>query len=70
MLYSILQCESEMELQKQQGLVNFITLKKLNRLSHMFCKDAREQTHEVRGSGGNVHMDRVMCMGGVMHMEG
>ncbi len=32
---------------KQRGFVNFVNLKKLNRLSHMYCKDAREQTHEV-----------------------
>jgi len=37
------------EAEKQRGLVLFAALKKWNRLSHLFCKDAREQTHEVRG---------------------
>ena len=42
-----IQCEDEVESCRQKVLVNFVFLKKLNRLSHMFCKDAREQTHEV-----------------------
>lgn len=37
----------EVEAKRRQGCVHFITLKKLNRLSHMRLKKARDQTHEV-----------------------
>lgn len=38
---------AEVEAKRRQGCVHFITLKKLNRLSHMRLKKARDQTHEV-----------------------
>lgn len=33
--------------EKQKGLVLFASIRRLNRLSHLYCKDTREQTHEV-----------------------
>ena len=39
--------QSEVVAHKRRGVVLFSYLKKLNRLSHLYCKDSREQTHEV-----------------------
>lgn len=46
----------EVEARRREGCIHFITLKKLNRLSHMRLKKARDQTHEVsrRKQGGSL----------------
>ncbi len=35
---------------RRRGVVLLSYLKKLNRLSHLYCKDSKEQTHEVTAS--------------------
>ena len=36
--------------EKQKGMVLFASIRRLNRLSHLYCKDTREQTQEVAES--------------------
>lgn len=65
---SKMKCESETEY-KQKGLINFVALKKLNRLSHMFCKDAREQTHEQKLGVDDLHLQLQNLMYEAMHLR-
>ena len=42
--------------EKQKGLVLFASIRRLNRLSHLYCKDAREQTQEVKENTGATNL--------------
>ena len=42
--------------EKQRGLVLFASIRRLNRLSHLYCKDTREQTQEVCGHTGSLSL--------------
>ena len=51
-----IQTQNEIAAFRQKGLVLFVCLKKLNRLSHLYCKDAREQTHEQKLEVDDIHL--------------
>ena len=42
------QSHDELEAKRVSVLLDFMTLKKLNRLAHVRCKKVREQTNDVR----------------------
>ncbi|KAF4081453.1 hypothetical protein AMELA_G00161530 [Ameiurus melas] len=59
----------EVEAKRRQGCVHFITLKKLNRLSHMRLKKARDQTHEAKQKVDVLHLQLQNLLYEVMHLQ-
>ena len=45
--------QAEVEEKRIQGTLQFVTLKKMNRLAHIRCKKAREATNEVNAETGS-----------------
>jgi hypothetical protein len=64
-----IQLQSEIAGFRQKGLVMFAGLKKLNRLSHLFCKDAREQTHEQKLEVDDIHLQLQNLVYESMHLK-
>ena len=51
-----------MEESRAKGALLFATLKKLNRLSHLYCKEARDKTLEVKMIAKyTVYLQVVLC---------
>lgn len=61
--------QSEIDAQKHRGMVLFASLKKLNRLSHLYCKDTREQTHEQKLEVDDLHLQLQNLMYEAMHLH-
>ena len=65
----IVQVQSDIAAYRQKGLVLFAVLKKLNRLSHLYCKDTREQTHEQKLEVDDIHLQLQNLMYESMHLK-
>ncbi|XP_062858868.1 THO complex subunit 5 homolog [Trichomycterus rosablanca] len=59
----------EVEARRREGCIHFITLKKLNRLSHMRLKKARDQTHEAKQKVDVLHLQLQNLLYEVMHLQ-
>lgn len=64
-----IQAQNEIAGFRQKGLVLFAGLKKLNRLSHLYCKDAREQTHEQKLEVDDIHLQLQNLVYESMHLK-
>lgn len=47
-VYQLFQSHDELEDKRVSVMLDFMNLKKLNRLAHIRCKKVREQTNDVR----------------------
>ena len=63
------QIQSEVDAYRQKGVVLFAGLKKLNRLSHLYCKDTREQTQEQKLEVDDIHLQLQNLMYESMHLK-
>jgi hypothetical protein len=55
--------------EKQKGLVLFASIRRLNRLSHLYCKDTREQTQEQKLEVDDLHLQLQNLKYEAMHLR-
>lgn len=61
--------KSDLEGYKQKGTVLFTMLKKMNRLSHLYCKDTRDQTYAQKLEVDDLHLQLQNLMYEVTHLQ-
>ncbi|KAK1789760.1 hypothetical protein P4O66_015651 [Electrophorus voltai] len=59
----------EVEERRRRGSVQFIALKKLNRMAHMRLKKARDQTHEAKQRVDVLHLQLQNLLYEVLHLQ-
>ena len=59
----------QLEAKKRDTALHFITLKKLNRLSHIRCKKARDSTNEAKQRIDQYHLQLQNLLYETMHLE-
>nr|XP_054749102.1 THO complex subunit 5 homolog A-like [Lytechinus pictus] len=61
--------DAEMEEKQKEAALLFVTMKKLNRMSHLRCKKARDETQGAKQKVDNLHLQLQNLLYEVMHLQ-
>ncbi|KAL5477370.1 hypothetical protein EMCRGX_G024160 [Ephydatia muelleri] len=61
--------KADLDGHRQKGTVLFTVLKKMNRLSHLYCKDTRDQTYAQKLEVDDLHLQLQNLMYEVTHLQ-